>query len=55
MNLRRIGFASIACLLAFAAAADDAKQPWLDASLDPDRRAELVVGQMTREEKQPLV
>jgi beta-glucosidase len=35
------------------AANDD--RPWLNPALDPDRRAELAVAQMTREEKQGLV
>ena len=34
--------------------ADDAR-PWLNPALDPDRRAALVVAQMTRQEKQRLV
>ena len=32
-----------------------ASEPWLNPALDPDRRAELAVAQMTREEKQGLV
>jgi len=45
------------CALAFSnllfAANED--KPWLNPALDPDRRAELAVAQMTREEKQGLV
>jgi beta-glucosidase len=37
------------------ALADAAKQPWMDTALSADRRAELVVAQMTRQEKQTLV
>ena len=58
MKLRHTGISLIACL-AFAssidAAADGGDKPWLNPALDPDRRAELVVAQMTREEKQGLV
>jgi beta-glucosidase len=39
--------------LAYAAGSED--RPWLNPALDPDRRAELAVEQMTREEKQGLV
>jgi beta-glucosidase len=58
MNLRLagltiIGTVCIAC--AMPAAADAAARPWMDTSLDPDRRAELVVAQMTPAEKQTLV
>lgn len=48
------------CALAFSTltlstwAANEDK-PWLNPALDPDRRAELAVAQMTREEKQGLV
>jgi beta-glucosidase len=31
------------------------EKPWANTALDPDRRAELVVAQMTREEKQSLL
>jgi len=58
MNIRPTLFATAASLAlagSIAALADEAGKPWMDASLDPDRRAELVVGQMTREEKQGLV
>src|SRR5690349_23569822 len=58
MNMRRAGFAFVAGLAvagSMAARADEAVKPWMDASLDPDRRAELVVAQMTTEEKQKLV
>jgi beta-glucosidase len=58
MDMRRIGFAVVA---SFAVAwspgtvADDTGKPWMNRALDPDKRAELVVAQMTREEKQTLV
>ena len=44
-------------MLAFAALTSAANEdrPWLNPGLDPDRRAELAVAQMTREEKQGLV
>jgi beta-glucosidase len=38
-----------------AGAAGNDERPWLNPALDPDRRAELAVAQMTREEKQGLV
>src|SRR6185436_6788667 len=47
--------ASLAAVVPLLAIADGAKRPWMDPSLDADRRAELVVAQMTREEKQTLV
>jgi beta-glucosidase len=37
------------------AVADGAARPWMDRTLEPDKRAELVVAQMTRAEKQSLV
>lgn len=37
------------------AASAAAARPWLDSSLDPDRRAELAVKQMTQDEKLSLV
>ena len=55
MTFQRIRVAL--CALAFSnllfAANED--KPWLNPALDPDRRAELAVAQMTREEKQGLV
>jgi beta-glucosidase len=48
----------ISAVLATAslAMADDAsKKPWMNPALDADKRAELVVAQLTREEKQGLV
>ena len=36
-------------------AADLAAQPWMNPALDPDKRADLVIAQLTREEKQTLV
>jgi beta-glucosidase len=58
MNLRRTGFTFgvvLAVSGSLSAIADDAAKPWMDTSLEADRRAELVVAQMTREEKQTLV
>ena len=50
------------CALAFATLASSTPgwaanedKPWLNPALDPDKRAELAVAQMTREEKQGLV
>ena len=37
-----------------SAVADSANHPWMNTALDPDKRAALVVAQMTREEKQQL-
>src|SRR4051794_33912663 len=45
--------ASIA--VATAASSQTQSQPWLDRSLDPDRRAELAVNAMTQDEKLSLV
>jgi beta-glucosidase len=58
MDMRRVGFvlvASFAVAWTAGAAADETGKPWMNRALDPDRRAELVVAQMTREEKQTLV
>jgi len=41
--------------LSTPASAANEDKPWLNPALDPDRRAELAVAQMTREEKQGLV
>src|SRR6476659_492353 len=46
------GFVAVIPVLA---AADGGEQPWMNPALDADQRAELVVAQMTREEKQTLV
>jgi beta-glucosidase len=58
MRIQRVlfacGIAIAATLVTSAASADDAR-PWLNAALDPDQRAALVVAQMTRQEKQQLV
>jgi beta-glucosidase len=48
-----LAFATLACSTPGWAANED--KPWLNPALDPDRRAELAVAQMTREEKQGLV
>lgn len=58
-NVNRHGLRVLALVVGFSTAltavADTAKQPWADTSLSPDRRAELVVAEMTRQEKQSLV
>ena len=51
----RFGAAIAVVLGAAAQAQTGSNQPWLDSSLTPDRRAELAVGQMTRDEKLKLV
>ena len=65
--LQALRTASIAVILIFsalgaafgqnpsAAAKQAVKGPWLDKSLSPDRRADLVIGQMTLDEKIQLV
>jgi beta-glucosidase len=50
---------SLACVSVFLAWTPDSvaagsAQPWMNPALDPDRRAELVLEEMTREEKQSL-
>src|SRR5687767_9442330 len=47
-----IGLAALPCL---AHAEDVAARPWMNTALDADRRAELAVAALTREEKQTLV
>ncbi len=37
-----------------SAVADSSSRPWMNSALDPDKRAALVVAEMTREEKQQL-
>ena len=58
MRIRRNLFASCiamgATFIPLCACADDAR-PWMNPALDPDKRAELAVAQMTRQEKQGLV
>jgi beta-glucosidase len=51
--LRALAFSAVAFSSLTWAANED--QPWLNPALDPDRRAELAVAQMTRAEKQGLV
>ena len=46
--------AACLALLSLAARADD-NRPWMNPALDADKRAQLVVAQMTRAEKQTLV
>jgi beta-glucosidase len=57
MNVRRAYFIFPSFVVAWSisAVADTTDQPWMDTALESDRRAELVVAQMTREEKQQLV
>src|SRR6185295_7929564 len=47
--------ASLAAVVPLLAIADGAEKPWMNPSLDADKRAELVVAQMTLAEKQTLV
>jgi beta-glucosidase len=46
--------AAVVVSISLPAAGDDTR-PWMRTSLDPDRRARLVLAEMTREEKQTLV
>src|ERR1035438_4764487 len=46
---------ALAAGIALAAPASPSKGPWMDKSLSPDRRAELVLAQMTLAEKIQLV
>jgi beta-glucosidase len=47
---------SLSCIAAHAQAAPDtSKMPWMNKSLSPDERADLVLGQMTLDEKIQLV
>lgn len=48
-------FTTLAAGWSGAHAAPAAKKPWMNAALDADRRAELVLAQMTAAEKQTLV
>lgn len=48
-------FVAAASLAAAASAQAPISRPWLDRSLDPDRRATLAVQQMTQDEKLTLV
>src|SRR3954471_24212318 len=56
---RRVSFAilvpGLAAAWAVAHAAPGADRPWMNAALDADRRAELVLAEMSRLEKQTLV
>ncbi|HET7812312.1 MAG TPA: beta-glucosidase [Steroidobacteraceae bacterium] len=55
-HAKRQAFAAVfVVVLPMLAAADDAERPWMNPALDADQRAELVVAQMTRAEKQTLV
>ena len=58
MKLHRALFLALVTSAVFgpsSAFADTSDKPWMNKSLDPDHRAELVVAQMTLEEKQTLV
>ena len=58
MDLHRAALslmASIAVAWSVDALADEGVKPWMNPALEPDTRAELVVAQMTREEKQTLL
>ncbi len=58
MKLHRALFLALVTSVAVgtsSAFADANDKPWMNQALDPDRRAELVVAQMTLEEKQTLV
>jgi len=50
--LRTTGLAVVVCA---AAAAQSSDRPWMDKSLSPDRRADLLIEQMTLDEKIQLV
>jgi beta-glucosidase len=52
---RTLALSLAAILLAGAAHAADPARPWLDASLSPDRRADLLQAQMTPDEKFRLI
>jgi len=54
-QLRSVLFASLAIGLSLVATADTGDKPWMNTALDADRRADLVIAQMTLEEKQTLV
>ena len=63
MKHRRVSFALVIASLAAASSAAQASpgadrpadRPWMNAALDADRRAELVLAEMSRAEKQTLV
>src|SRR6185437_12360576 len=57
MKGRLLGGAAVLALTVAVSAGAHAQQtfPWSDTSLSPDRRAELVLGQMTQDEKIALV
>ena len=50
-----LGAAALGASLAAPAQAQPQSFPWSDAGLSPDRRAELVLGQMTQDEKFALI
>ena len=56
MTLRLISAAGIAvCMIAAATAAPEPSRPWMNTSLTPDQRADLVIAQLTLDEKIRLV
>ena len=59
VNRRRISLAIVIASLAIAWSvahtAPAAERPWMNPALDADRRAELVLAEMSRVEKQTLV
>lgn len=50
-----VSFSGIVCVAQKPVKATKPVMPWMDRSLSPDRRADLVIGQMTFEEKMQLV
>src|SRR5215467_12205876 len=50
-----VGVAGLAAAWSAAHTASGADRPWMNAALDVDRRADLVLAEMTRAEKQTLV
>ncbi|MDY1549779.1 beta-glucosidase [Luteibacter sahnii] len=55
MTLRPLAFAVALGLAGTATAATPPERPWMDRSLSPDKRAELVVSAMTDDEKFQLI
>jgi len=51
----RVSLAVLCAAGISCAQADSSNRPWMNPALDPDKRAALVVAEMTREEKQGLV
>jgi len=56
MKIRRVSILAASLLAASSLLfADVSDRPWMNTTLDADQRAELLVAQLTREEKQTLV